>query len=93
MRYKGWLAGLHKHHDRSQDDRYSTSGRFAQVFVCMHCNAADGTAKRELELPPRFSFTPSEIARFVQPQVHGPHRHCFATAKSIYDALPPLVRF
>lgn len=91
--YMGWLANLDQHHDHSQDDRFSTSGRFLQVPVCKHCNAADGTAKKRLKLPPRFSFAPWEIARFVQPQAHGPHRHCWATAKSIYDALPPVGRF
>lgn len=92
-KYEGWLAGLDQHHDHSQEHRYSTAGRFVQVTMCKHCNAADGTAKRELALPDRFSFAPWEIARFVTATPHGAHVICYETARAIYEALPRRVSF
>lgn len=42
--------------------------RFRDAMVCDGCNTAEGDAKRELGLPPDFSFAPSEIAGFVRPR-------------------------
>ncbi|KQT93323.1 hypothetical protein ASG60_08100 [Methylobacterium sp. Leaf469] len=42
--------------------------RFRASLVCDGCNTAEGDAKKALGLPRHFSFTPSEIARFVRPR-------------------------
>lgn len=41
--------------------------RFFPRLVCEDCNTADGKAKTDLKgvVDPDFSFSPSEIARFI----------------------------
>lgn len=85
--YKGWMAGLHKHHDHSQGYWDSAQGRFPQMIVCDQCNAADGAAKRKLRLPKNFSFSPWEIRQFTTCTPHGKHKLNFEIAGYIYAQL------
>jgi len=81
--YKGWMAGLHRHHDHGSPP-YSVDGRFPETVVCDQCNAADGAVRRELGLPQEFSFAPQEIARFVTSTPHGRHKVNLAIAAEIF---------
>lgn len=83
--YKDWMAGLHRHHDHAQGDVDVGRGRFQQTVICDQCNAADGQAKRHLDLPARFSFSPSEIREFVTATPHGKHQIDLNKAKVLYD--------
>lgn len=47
--------------------------RFQDVYVCMDCNRADGSAKKMIKAPEYFSFSPSEIARFIIVQPNAGH--------------------
>jgi hypothetical protein len=94
--YMGWLAALHEHHDHSVDNfGFDESGRFLpplgpprfeSVVICDHCNAADGTAKRQLGLPREWSFSPSEIGQFVTATPHAGHKLDLPKAQAIFDA-------
>jgi rubredoxin len=86
--YKGWMAGLHGHHDHSVGPVDSESrGRFPVTVICDQCNSADGRAKRILEIRDDFSFSPEEIRQFVVPTPHGRHRLDLDEASRIYRAL------
>ena len=61
----GWTTAYARHHC------HSSAPRFVTTLICGDCNSADGAAKRQLNLPADFSFSPSEIKRFV---VGTPHR-------------------
>jgi rubredoxin len=74
-----------KHHDHGTD--YSIPQRFYPTFLCQSCNNADALAKRELELPYYFSFTPWEIAQFVKAEPHQKHELDFKIAKVIFDKI------
>lgn len=84
--YKGWMAGLHRHHDHNQEF-LDTKGRFEMTIICDQCNAADGAAKRILNLPTSFSFSPMEIGIFVKPVPHGRHKLDFEKARAVYKTL------
>jgi hypothetical protein len=86
-RFESWMAGLHEHHDHAQSHDGMSVARFSPVILCDQCNAADGAAKRQLSLPPDFSFTPQEIAQFVMAQPHLPHTLDLSIAQSIYDTI------
>ena len=49
------------------------------IVICAQCNAADGFAKRELKLPPDFTFTTP----------HGRHVIDIVTAHWIYQLASP----
>jgi rubredoxin len=53
-----WLPG--------QDKVRGLVMRFRETLVCDGCNTAEGNAKKALDLPRHFSFTPKEIARFAR---------------------------
>lgn len=82
--YKGWMAGLHRHHDHSVDYRSSQPRRFLETIICDQCNAADGAVKRKLKLDSNFSFSPFEIAQFVIPTPHSKHKINYEIAENIY---------
>lgn len=42
-----------------------------EVLICEDCNHADSDGKKLVKAPKHFSFTPSQIKRFIKP---GPHR-------------------
>jgi hypothetical protein len=83
--YKGWMAGLHKHHDHSQGLSCYNQGRFKTVIVCDQCNSSDGVAKRRLVLPRSFSFSPSEIGEFIVVAPHTKHTINLDVAQKVYD--------
>jgi hypothetical protein len=84
--YKGWMAGLHKHHDHSQDIFSSNVRRFSAIVVCDQCNASDGVAKRKLSLPENFSFSPLEIGEFITSMPHTKHTLNLEIAQELYLA-------
>lgn len=85
--YKGWMAGLHTHHDHSQGYLSVNNGRFPETVICAQCNSADGAVKKKLSLPKDFSFSPEEIGCFVEATLHGSHKIDYEIAKVIYDAI------
>ncbi len=61
--------------------------RFCDILVCPDCNVADGEAKRGVQdVPPSFSFTPSEIAEFISVQPNVPHRVDLTKARAAWEA-------
>ena len=86
-KFEDWMAGLHKHHDHSAEMLEREVPRFEQTIICDQCNAADGTAKRKLSLPPKFSFSPLEISWFVVPRAHEKHEIIYPAAQSVYEAV------
>jgi hypothetical protein len=80
------MAGLHRHHDHAVSSAYDLHGRFPAVVLCDQCNSADGLAKRRLKLPENFSFSPSEIGRFVSTTPHGKHSIDLVDALALYEA-------
>jgi hypothetical protein len=79
--FNGWMAGLHTHHDHGANVSEGDYGfyrpelaRFDATIICDQCNAADGRAKRQLQLPAAFSFSPVEIRAFVVAAPHVSHR-------------------
>ncbi len=62
-------------------------GRFPDELICGDCNSADGIAKRKLALPSEWSFSPSEIARFVTVGPHSGATHIdYGEALRIYNS-------
>ncbi len=84
--YYDWMAGLHMHHDHAPPD-LDGNGRFPDTIICDQCNAADGTAKRCLGLPADFSFSPSEIHRFVHAIPHRSHTINLVEAQRLFAEL------
>jgi hypothetical protein len=84
--YDGWMAGLHRHHDHAAP-YLSGRGRFPDTIICDQCNSVDGPVKRRLDLPDNFSFSPSEILKFVESRPHERHRINFDEASRVYDEL------
>lgn len=74
-----WRAILHRHHDHGFKER------FPETIICDQCNAVDGTAKRKLNLPKGFSFSPIEISQFIIAKYHQSHIINYERAKNIYD--------
>ncbi|GJE19502.1 hypothetical protein [Methylobacterium marchantiae] len=60
--------------------------RFLDTMVCDGCNAAEGEAKKALgrDVHRHFSFTPSEISRFVRPRANALHEVDIETARAIW---------
>ncbi|ATY34961.1 hypothetical protein CVN68_22655 (plasmid) [Sphingomonas psychrotolerans] len=81
------MAGLHEHHDHARSWTGVGTARFLPTVLCDQCNTADGAAKRRLKLPENFSFSPSEIGRFVASTPHGKHQIDYDLAAEIYSAL------
>jgi hypothetical protein len=94
-RRPGWAGGYHEHHDHA-GDKYLRTGqpllfhsRFTPIVVCEQCNSADSAAKRKLNLPADFSYSPWEIRQFVTSYAHGKHLVDYQIAHGIYLALQP----
>ena len=66
--------------------------RFATSLLCNDCNAAEGAAKLALkaEIDPDFSFSPKEIAAFINPKPHQPHEIDVERAREIWRATKPV---
>lgn len=60
--------------------------RFFTTLVCKDCNAAEGKAKAVLRgvIHPEFSFSPSEIRRFIVVTPNQPHEIVEAVARTIW---------
>ncbi len=71
--YFGWMAGLHRY-------------QFTGPVLCDHCNIAGGSAKRKLDLPENFFFSPADIRRFVKPKPHRGHTIEIELALHIYQS-------
>lgn len=65
----------------------TSAERFHERLVCEDCNTADGRAKALLKgvVHPDFSFSPSEIARFIVVTPNRPHEVDEAKARAIWD--------
>lgn len=61
--------------DRAIDACKDLTMRFHTTLICNDCNTAEGQAKAMLagDLPGDFSFSPSEIARFITSAPHRMH--------------------
>jgi len=88
--YEGWAAGYHKYHDHGAES--GVAPRFEQAILCEQCNSADASAKRKLNLPKQFSFSPKEIAQFVAATPHGWHLLDYDRASQIYAAVQEAAR-
>jgi hypothetical protein len=82
--YEGWAGGYHEHHDHGAESGFAP--RFERTILCEQCNSADASAKRKLNLPKQFSFSPAEIAQFVTATPHGWHLLDYDRAAEIYAA-------
>ncbi|MBY5732184.1 hypothetical protein HFO26_18135 [Rhizobium leguminosarum] len=63
--------------------------RFEDSLICSECNAADGKAKRALQVDPRFSYSAAEIGRFVKPAPNRDHDIDLDCAREIWDEQRP----
>lgn len=65
------------------------ASRFEEALLCTDCNTAEGTAKNRLgtSIDPRFSFTPTEIARFIQVRPNRQHDVDIGVARDIWQAV------
>jgi len=62
--------------------------RFPRTIICLDCNLVEGKAKSALlgrGVPAHFSFSPQEIARFVQPSDNRPHEFDVDVAAAIWE--------
>lgn len=82
-----WGAGVGPASGHADQHMRALVMRFRDTLVCDACNAADGTAKRALkpEIHPAFSFSPSEIARFVRPRPNTLHEIDTEAARSVWQ--------
>lgn len=83
-KHMGWAAGLHRHHDHG-GDLPGNDARFPETVVCEQCNSAEGYAKKMLNLPEMFSFSPEEIRQFVAGTPHGKHTVDLDRARALYQ--------
>jgi hypothetical protein len=70
-----WLVALHKHHDHGADGLFNKGPlqppRFPATIICSNCNSADANAKKQLNLPSWFSFSPEELRQFLTAHPHN----------------------
>jgi hypothetical protein len=85
-----WLAPLHEHHDH-RTDFYTIAPRFSSSLICSDCNHAEGRAKRCLQLPKWFSFSPVELRPFVTGSPLNGVEIDLDRAREIYAALAPFL--
>ncbi|MDP1956199.1 MAG: hypothetical protein Q8K71_17165 [Polaromonas sp.] len=62
---------------------------YEEVLVCEDCNNADTTAKKLVGSPAYFSFSLSQIARFIGPKNHQSHDVDKATAQRVWSEAMP----
>jgi rubredoxin len=65
---------------------YPLIERFSRTLICNDCNAADAAMKAAIgaEVPRHFSFSPSEIARFIIAAPNSPHLLDLETGREIW---------
>lgn len=63
--------------------------RFDDALICNDCNAADGAMKAQLgpEVPSWFSFSPSEIAKFILPGPNVSHALNLDIGAKLWEAV------
>ena len=59
-------------------------GRFSRVLICNDCNVTEVGAKKGANLHEPFSFSPSEIARFIRVGKNRNHGIDFIAVKSLW---------
>ncbi|HJQ56845.1 MAG TPA: hypothetical protein VJ890_08055 [Vineibacter sp.] len=87
-----WIAVLPKGSSSAEEWASRLVERFRATVVCADCNSADSEAKRHLKKPdldPRFSFSPSEIGKYVEPRPNLPHKVNSVTALEIFQSVIP----
>lgn len=82
--FMDWVAALHKHHDHSNDYMNLGEPRFPETLICGQCNSADGTVKRKLKLPKKFSFSPQEMRMFIEATPHAKHKINYERALDLF---------
>ncbi|RME60065.1 hypothetical protein D6779_02840 [Candidatus Parcubacteria bacterium] len=72
---------------------------FDNIVMCVDCNNADSSAKKLVGAPKEFSFSPVEIAKFIQAAPNLPHKIdkdaaqvCWAEAKNAFLLRQKLIR-
>lgn len=66
---------------------------FEEILVCEDCNNADTAAKKLVEAPRSFSFTPGQIRDFVRVRDHAPHEIDGEAVVRIWHAAKPTYEF
>lgn len=62
--------------------------RFTPTIICSDCNQADAKAKAGIAtMDPAFSFSPDEIARFIEPAPNQPHNVIVEKAAALWEEL------
>lgn len=82
-----WVAGVGVASGHADEHMRMLLVRFRDTLICDACNAADGTAKRNLgpEVHGAFSFSPTEIARFVRPRANALHEVDTDAARAVWN--------
>lgn len=62
---------------------------YEEILVCEDCNNADTNAKKLVGSPAYFSFSVSQIARFIKPKNHQAHEVDSATAQRVWSEAMP----
>lgn len=76
---------------RARSAAYPLIERFTRTLLCEDCNNADGDMKSALGtgVAPYFSFSPSEIALFIQPRPNASHKIDVAIGRQIWEQARP----
>lgn len=84
----GFTVQLDMHHCHGDGMGSLAWRRFPVTLICCDCNMADARAKVKLALPGNFSFSPEEIAQFVQCDPHSKRpRINYPVAEQIYASV------
>lgn len=77
--------------DVAKDAVIALAERFERTLICIDCNLAEGFVKLELgdDIPRHFTFSPSEIANFIEVKAHQTHEIDLAKALAIWIELKP----
>lgn len=63
---------------------------FDDTLVCEDCNNVDARAAQKLGAPKKFSFSPAQIRRFIQPLAHQWHRIDLEKLQIVWQEVEPL---
>ncbi|MDB5971116.1 MAG: rubredoxin family protein [Hydrocarboniphaga sp.] len=67
----------------------SAFAAYEEVLICEDCNNADTEAKKLVESPLFFSFSPGQIKRFIRCGDHQPHQVDATMAQQIWQEAKP----
>ncbi|ULQ47664.1 hypothetical protein JN531_005090 [Flagellatimonas centrodinii] len=62
---------------------------YEEVLICEDCNNADARAKRVVNAPKYFSFSPQQISRFIRCADHTPHHVDPTVAATVWQEAWP----